>query len=271
MAFGSVAALAHSADSRHYLYLSDKRIVTVELIDAQSAIVNYFNLDDSIVFVRAPHLVVRDSLGTTYRGHVIQLEDPPNVNEVYTVIRMVKPRTYAGLTILGNFDFQAPPSEAYLRLGGRFVQLEALTGEEFEVVASRVGDLELTAQNTALMIQFAGFRSGHGELFWTSDEKVAELVSLFPKLDLLPPVLISQQRPGLPDEFEKLPDPVIVQLTASVGRSGSLYQVKVKKGLNRKLDQIAVEFVQNTWRMLPAIAKGEVVDADTTLNVVFER
>lgn len=265
------AALAQPTGSRHYLYLSDKRIVTVELIDPQNAILNYFNLDDSIVFVRAPHMVIRDASGNSYRGHVIQLDDPPSPDQQYSVSEMVQPRTYAGFTILGNFNFEAPPSEAYLRIGGRIVKLEALTEQEFDVVASRVGDLDLTAQNTALMIEFAGFRSGHGELFQTSDEKAAPLLPLFPELDLLPPVLISEQRPGLPDEFDNLPDPVIVQLTASVGRSGGLYKVEVKKGLNKKLDRIAVEFVQNTWKLLPAISKGEVASADTTLNVVFER
>ena len=264
-------AWAQPTGSRHYLYLSDKRIVALELIDAQNAILNYFNLDDSIVFVRAPHLAIRDASGDTRRGHVIQIEDPPNVNEIYTVSQMVKARTFAGVTILGNFNFQAPPVEAYLRIGGRIVQMEALTGQEFDVVASRVGDLELTAQDTTLMIRFAGFRSGHGELFLTSDEKAADLIPLFPGLDLLPPVLISEKRPGLPDEFEKLPDPVVVQLTASVSRSGGIYQLQVKKGLNSELDRIAVEFVQNTWKMLPAIAKGEIADSETTLNVVFER
>jgi len=265
------AAWAQPAGSRHFLYLSDKRIVTVELIDPQSAIINYFNLDDSIVFVRAPHVVIRDASGTSYRGHVIQLDDPPSTDQQYSVSEMVQPRSYAGFTILGSFNFEAPPTEAYLRIGGRIVQMEALTEQEFDVVASRVGDLDLTAQNTALMIEFAGFRQGHGELFQTSDENAAPLIPLFPQLDLLPPVLISEQKPGLPDEFEKLPDPVIVQLTAAVGRSGGIYKVEVKKGINRKLDQIAVEFVQNTWKMLPAIANGEVANADTTLNVVFER
>ncbi len=264
-------ALAQPTGSRHYLYLSDKRIVTVELIDAQSAILNYFNLDDSIVFVRAPHLAIRDASGNTLRGHVIQLEDPPNLDEIYAVSRMVKERTYAGVTILGNFDFQAAPVEAYLRIGGRIVQMEGLTEQEFDIVASRVGDLELTAQDTALMVQLAGFRSGRGELFLTSDEKASELLPLFPDLDLLPPMLISEERPGLPDEFERLPDPVVVQLTASVSRSGGIYQLQVKKGLNRKLDRLAVEFVQNTWKMLPAIAKSEIADSETTLNVVFER
>lgn len=264
-------AAAQPPGSRHYVYVSDKRIVTLELIDAQSAILNYFNLDDSIVFIRAPHVLVLDSAGNAYRGHVIQVDDPPTVDQRYSVSELVKERTYKGFTILGNFNFQAAPVRAYLRLGGRISELEPISDDDFEVVASRVGDVDLTAENTALMIEMAGFRSGHGDLFATTDEKAAQIAPLFPDLDLLPPVLVTEEKPALPEEFLKLPDPVVVQLSAAVGRSGGLYKIEVKKGINPKLDKLAVEFVQNTWKMLPAISKGEVADSETTLNVVFER
>ncbi|HSR53702.1 MAG TPA: hypothetical protein VLV83_22985 [Acidobacteriota bacterium] len=254
----------------HYFYLSDQRIVTVELIDAESLILNYINLSDSIAFVKAPWVVVADAQNQTYRGHLILNEDPLSPFEKYEVTELINPGEFKGYTIVGNLDFQAPPVKCFFRDGGQILELEPLTADEFDLVANRIGDLNLEMADRKAMIQQAGFYQGHGELHRSSEETFDDLSKLFVDLELLAPMLIHSPRPMLPEEDEDLKKPVIVTLECDVARSGGMFNLKVKRGVKKRIDDLAVEYVQNTWRILPAIANAKIADAKTTLNVVFD-
>ena len=262
---------AQGLGSRHYFYLSDKRIVTLELIDERSVILNYINLADTIEFVRAPEVLVVESAGTIHVGHVIEVEGAEDPSKKFKVSELVKPREFKGYTILGRFLFKTPPTQAYLRVGSKIVEFEPLSEEQFESVASRIGELEMGMEDTRVMLRFVGFTRGFGKLHKVGSPESERLAPLFPDLDLIAPVILADPAPTLPESERGRRDPVIVQLTAGVGLSGGIFNITVKEGINSKLDQLAMDFVRNSWRMLPAISKGKIANSEAVLNVRFRR
>lgn len=258
-------------DIRHFFYLSDQRVVTVERINEQKIILNYINLSDEFELVRAPMLVFVDSEGKNHRGHLIEVEEPADPLQMFKVSDLLKPHAYRGYTILGDFKLQAPVSKVYFKVGSRTLELEPVSKEDFELVAARITQIDLESELPGAAVREAGFHRGHGELHSAGSETAQALEKLFPELELVQPVLLASPPPKLPSSAAGLPDPVVVKISALVSRAGGVHELKVEKGLNATLDALALETVRNSWKFLPAISKGEVADARLTLNVVFQR
>ncbi len=255
----------------HYLYLSNQRVITVELIDEQKTILNYINLGEIFEIVQAPMLLILDSEGNIYRGHLMEIEDPPDPVNRFKIGELVKPLEYKGFDILGNYRFTGTPQRAFLRLGTRIIALQSLSPEEFELAAAKIGGLDLAIENGKQMVMEAGFRQGHGTLHDAGDEDIVGLERYFPDLDLLAPVVLFEPKPTLPRSFTHLPDPVTVLLKAVVSQTGGLFEVEVAEGINPRLDEMAVQTVYNSWGFLPAISNGEISPSEVTLEVIFQR
>ena len=266
LAGGSIAA----EGSRYFLYLSDQRVVTVELLDPAMAILNFINLGDSFEAVRAYELVLVDGEGRTGRGHLIVREDPPSPREVYQVSGLIKPRSFLGYNIAGRYQFATPPETCYLKVGGRILELEPLNEEQFDQLASMVSELDLEAANSAAMVRDVGFNRGYGVLHKAS-EVDARLRGYFPDEEVIPTVLVEGSEPQLPSDASHLKDPVVVVVSISVSPWGGVFDLEVVEGVDEKLDQMALDTVRNSWRFLPAISKGEIVGSELTLNVRFRR
>ena len=266
LAGGSIAA----EGSRYFLYLSDQRVVTVELLDPAMAILNFINLGDSFEAVRAYELVLADGEGRTGRGHLIVREDPPSPREVYQVSGLIKPRSFLGYNIAGRYQFATPPEKCYLKVGGRILELEPLNEEQFDQLASMVSELDLEAANSAAMVRDVGFSRGYGVLHKAS-EVDARLRGYFPDEEVIPTVLVEGSEPQLPSDASHLEDPVVVVVSVSVSPWGGVFDLEVVEGVDEKLDQMALDTVRNSWRFLPAISKGEIVGSELTLNVRFRR
>ena len=266
LAGGSIAA----EGSRYFLYLSDQRVVTVELLDPAMAILNFINLGDSFEAVRAYELVLADGEGRTGRGHLIVREDPPSPREVYQVSGLIKPRSFLGYNIAGRYQFATPPEKCYLKVGGRILELEPLNEEQFDQLASMVSELDLEAANSAAMVRDVGFSRGYGVLHKAS-EVDARLRGYFPDDEVIPTVLVEGSEPQLPSDASHLKDPVVVVVSISVSPWGGVFDLEVVEGVDEKLDQMALDTVRNSWRFLPAISKGEIVGSELTLNVRFRR
>ncbi len=258
------------AGSRYFLYLSDKRIVTLELVSGRRAVLNYINLDDAIEVLEAGNLVVVDTAGNTYRGHVFRADQELESGGFYFVSELIRPRQFRGYDIRGNFRFEQLPSRAYFRLGGRFVQLEPLTEEDFELVANKIGEIDLTAESKLALVD-AGFWRGYGQLHTAGSDEARQLRPLFPDLDPVPPVVLENPAPRLASRFGSLPDPVVVQLRLTINRVGGLLNPEVIHSPDPALGEQAVETVRNSWVFLPALSKGEPVDAELVVRVVFDR
>ncbi len=268
---GLSTATAVAQGNKYFFYVSDKRLATLELVVGKNrAIVNYINLDDVIELVEAPNLLVLDANGRAYHGHLIVNENPGEGEARYRVSDLVKPRQFRGYEIVGDFRFQAPPQEAYLRLGARIIRLDPLDKDDFEIEAAKVERIDLTG-DPKVALSDAGYWRGLGELYFPESAESQRLSSLFPGSGPLPPALLQSPPPRLPAKWSSLPDPVTVRLKAMVSRAGALSKLEVLEGVNPEIDEVAFETVRNSWLFLPAVSNGEPAGADLTLNVVFER
>ncbi len=265
------AAGQSPAGTRHYFFLSDQRIITVELINEQKTILNYINLGDSFEIIQAPELLIIDAEGLPYHGHVIEVEDATHPSDRFKVTELVQPDRYVGYNIWGNYRFQAPPEKVFLKVGSRIVELEPVSKSDFNLLASKIGNLDLAMENGKQMVLTAGFRQGYGTIYGSGAAEVQQIEIHFPDLEVVAPVFLEGAQPALPSSFAHLPDPVVVELSGRVSRSGALSDIEVVNGIAPRLDQLARETAQNTWRFLPAISKGKVADIQLTFNVVFRR
>ena len=257
--------------TRHFLFLSDQRVVTVELIDRQKAILNYINLSDRFEVIQAPLLVIRDVQDRPYRGHLIEVEDPPDPDHRYKVSDTLSPGQFQGYSILGDYHFQFPPQKAYFKVGSVLLELEPLAEEDFEMVAEKIERIDLSREISAKQVQLAGFHRGYGTLRRVGGEGAEQWEQYFPDLERLAPVVMTRPLPRLPPTAIDLPDPVIVRVSALITRSGSAREVQVTEGLNPALDKIAMEMVMDRWTFLPAIFRSDVAESRLTLRVPFER
>ncbi len=256
---------------RHYFFLSDQRIVTVELISRQKVILNYINLGDTYEFLEAPSLLILDSEGGFHHGHALEVEEPADPDQRFKSSELIRPNVFVGYNILGNYRLQGPAEKVYFKVGSRILELEAVFERDFDFIAKRVGKLNLEIEGGKQMVMKAGFREGHGTIHRIGAEGIVQIEGEFPDLALIPPVVLEDPRPLLPVSRLHLPDPVVVQVKGTVMRSGGLADPQVVQGIDPELDQRALATIANSWSFLPAVSKGEVADTELTLNVVFRR
>ncbi len=271
LAASGFAAGQSASGTRHYFFISDQRVITVELISEHKSILNYINLGDSFEIIQAPQLLILDAESRPYHGHLIEVEDANHPNERYKVTELVQPDRYVGYNIWGSYHFQAPPEKVFLKIGSRIAELEPVSESDFNLLASKIGDLDLAMENGKQMVLLAGFRQGYGTIYGSGAAEVEQIESHFSDLEVLPPVFLEGSQPALPASFAHLSDPVVVELSARVSRSGAILNIEVVHGIEPRLDQRALETVQNTWTFLPGISKGKVADIQLTFNVVFRR
>jgi len=267
----SLAARWVAAEPGQFLYLSDQRIVTVETADDSSIILNYINLGDSFEVLAAHKIVLLDDAGTVFRGHLFRIEDPPDAMHLFEVTRLIKPGQFEGYVIAGKFDATRRITRVLLSVGGRILELEQLKTRDFELMASRIGQIDLARKDRKSAIEAAGFFRGYGSMVFEGTDESAPLESYFPDERVIPPVALATPQPRLPSSAQKLRDPVVVRVQATVTKAGGLREVQLLEGIEDKLDQIAVQTVQNSWVFLPAISENELAEAELKLNVVFKR
>jgi hypothetical protein len=257
--------------TRQYMYLSDQRVLTLEIVNSEKVILNYINLGQAYDLVDATNVVLLDELGGSYRGHVIAIETMTDPAERYKVSELLSPKKFEGFTILGDFQMNAPAKKAYFQTGGRIIELEALSADDFEKVASMVAGIDLNTDDPKNALLLAGFRRGYGKIFFAGTPETSDLEKYFVQADVLAPVPVYRPAPKLPAKFADLPDPVVVELKLLVSKSGGLYEFEVTKSPNPTIGDLAMDTVKNSWRFLPAISKGEVANASLTLRVTFQR
>ncbi len=267
----SLAQPKQISGTRQYMYLSDQRILTLEIANSEKVILNYINLGQAYDLIEATSVVLLDELGGSYRGHVIGIEPVTDPTERYEVSELLAPKKFEGFTILGDFRMDAPAKTAYFKTGGRILELEALTAEDFEKAAELVAGIDLTTDDPKFALQRAGFTRGYGKIFFAGTPNADNLEKYFAQVDVLAPIPVYRPAPKLPTKFADLPDPVFVELKLLVSKSGGLYQFEVTKSPNPTVGELAMETVKNSWRFLPAISKGQVADASLTLRVTFQR
>ena len=267
----SATCQASQPGFHHFLYVSNQRVVTVELIDEGETILNFLNLGGSFELLQSTHLLILDAAEGVYRGHLFKRDRADEEGQAFQVTDLVEPRQLKGYSILGNFRFKAPPVTVFLRLGSRILQLEPLTPEEFEKAAARVENLNLETEDATLTLYDAGFQQGVGQLLRAGTPEGDSILTLLPDSELYPPVILKNPAPGLLLKFSHLPDPVVVRIRLEVTPLGGMLNHSVEQGVDPELDAIALEVVRNSWTVLPAISEGKPAGADLVVSVRFER
>lgn len=257
--------------SSQFLYLSDQRIVVLELVDAQSAILNYVNLSDSFEMLYPFSLVLLDSLGKPHRGQVFTAEEAKGDEDRFTASRLVKPGEFAGFEVKGDFRMEGKPQRVVFLVSGRITALEFVRKRDFEVLVARIGELDLAFPNRKLALERAGFRRGYGQMHFSGSQEAVDLEPYFADTSVLPPVALETPQPRLPSSEKNRADPVVVRISAGISRSGGLVNVEVVEGVDAALDRLALETVRNSWHFLPAISEAKVAESEVKLNVVFRR
>jgi hypothetical protein len=243
----------------------------VEVVDANNLILNYINLGDSFEMLQAPMIALVDSSGRHFNGHLINLEEAGDSSEPYTISELMNPGEFAGYLIVGNFRTPNPIERAFLQISGRILELEPLDTEDFELLAARIGELDLAAEDRKWAIERAGFSRGFGELYFAGSEEAKAVEGFFAQGSVLPPITLANPSPLLPSSESNRRDPVIVRIKATVSRQGGLRDIQLAEGISPKLDEIALETVRNSWVLLPAISNNEIVATEVTLNITFKR
>lgn len=254
----------------HFVFVSNARVVTLEVVDRESLILNYVNLSDGYELVEAPAVLLVDTRNRSYSGHLIKVDQPSERAGHWKVSELVGPRAFVGLTIAGDYRFLFPLSQAFVRIGGRILKLQEMSAADFDVIAANVGQLQLSRQDSTQMLLMAGFTKRYGESIEAGSPQAEGLNQSFPDTTILAPVVLANPMPRLPPSYHNSGTQPVVTVRGTVNRDGGIVNLEVVKGIDAELNRSAIETVQNSWRFLPAVSKGEVVDASVTLLVRFE-
>ncbi len=260
-----------ASGTTHYMYLSDQRIVTLEVATSHKAVLNYINFGETFELVDATNLLLLDVEGKVHQGHVLEIEDATDPSERYVVNKLVSPKKFVGFTLYGRFKSQTALTKAYFRSGGRILELEPLLDEDFESTADRIVRIELDNPDAKESLLKVGFRRGYGSILWAGSPEGDKIDAMYPSDEVVAPLLLANPQPLLPKSQSALPDPVSVEISVLVTRSGGAHDFQVLRTPNSEVGKLAVETIQNSWRFLPAISKGKVVDARLTLKIIFKR
>ena len=255
----------------HFLYVSNQRVVTLELIDEGETILNFINLGKNFELLQSTNLLILDTTGGAYRGHLFKRDRADEEGQAFQVTDLIEPRQFKGYSILGNFRFKAPPAAVFLRLGARILELAPLAPEEFEKAADKVGKLDLEVENSTLALYDAGFLQGVGQLLRAGTPEGDPIDALLTDSELYPPIILKNPAPRLLSKFSHLPDPVVVRIRLEVTALGGLINHSVEESVDPELDSIALGVVRNSWVVLPAISDGKPAGAELVVRVEFER
>lgn len=274
LALALLSALSFNAlgqSGSGFLYLSDQRVITLEVVDQQRAVLNYINLGESYSVFQPGNLVVFSDQGEWQRTQVIRNEDLSTAENRFLARSLIKPGEVLGVDLLGDLEMNGEVSGACLRIDGRILLFEKLLSRDFEVAISRISNLDLERRNRKNALQRAGFQRGFGKMIFEGTPSAVDYQKYFQEDPVYGPVALVEPKPLLPSSFRDLPDPVLVQIGGTVSRAGGLRDARVIAGIDPALDELALETVRSSWQFLPAVQGTEVAEAEVKLNIVFRR
>ncbi len=254
-----------------FLYLSDQRIVTLEVVNANSAVINYLNLSEAYSVFMPGNLIIFGNQGQWKRAQVIKNEDISDTEERFFATSLIKPGKVYGVAVMGDLKLEGEVEGACLLIEGRILVFEKLNKRDFEVALARIGNIDLDRKNRKSSLQRAGFSRGFGRMFFEGTEASEQYKAYFVDDPVFGPVAIADPKPLLPSAFRDLVDPVVVRVTGFISKFGGLKDTAVLEGINPVLDELALETVRGSWQFLPAVQGTEVADSEVNLNVVFRR
>lgn len=257
---------------RCFAFVSPQLIVTAEVAGPHSFILNLINLSEFVLVVQPNEFIYKGASGTFYIGQVFEKPFTDNRGQTYkySASTLIKSKSFTGLTVLGAFRELDGIAEASIRIGARRYYMQPLGRAEFEILAAKIGELELESEDPRAALEQANLqplgsvRTTDGTSEWDRDWQnlIREDGVNLPKIIERPPIAPTE-------EAIRTKTYGRVKLSALINRNGGLQDVRVEKGLGRGLDERAVEAVKNSWVFLPATKNGEVLEGRIEFYVDF--
>ena len=254
-----------------FAFVNQSYVITAEMNDENSFIVNFVNLSDFVLVVQPGDFIYRSASGNRYIGQVYELEhmDSKGGMQKYSASILLQDHSFEGLNIVGLFREQDRIEELSIRIGGKRFYLQPLEKNRFEEVLRKIEELDLNSDNIPQMFQDL-FITEMGTVKSTdgSDEWDRDWEGLITD-GINPPRAIKNPPIPLPEDTEESKRDKTVRVSCRVTKNGGILDLKVVKGIDRKLDQIALDGVANSWVFLPATKNGEVFESLYEFNVGF--
>ncbi len=264
---------ARAANSpQAFAFVGPQYIITAEVASPRSFVVNFINLSDFVIVVQPNEFIYKGASGTFYCGQVYDKEFKGTRGETYkySASVLLKGHSFTGLTVLGAFHEQDQIEEISVRIGAQRYYLQPVEKPQFDQLARKVGDLDLTtaspkeALQEANIVEMGTVTSTDGTSEWDRDWK--DLIR--PDGTNVPKII---EKPEITPTEEAVRTRTYgrVRVSGIINRSGGIQDLKIEKGLGRGLDERVLEAIKNSWVFLPATRNGEVVETVIYLNVDF--
>ena len=259
------------ASPKSFAFVNTNYVITAELAGEDTFVVNFINLSDFVIVVQPGDFIYRSASGGRYIGQVYELEqkDPLGGIQKYSASVLLRGHSFKGLNITGLFREQDQIEELSVRIGAKRFYLKALAKTQFEELARKIEVLDLSSSNVTQMFQEAFIEeigevtSTDGTAEWDRDWDGLIIDGVNPPRAIKStPILLSQ------DTRESKRDRV-VKVSCLITKNGGIRNLKVVKGIDRKMDQAALDGVTNNWVFLPATKNGEVYESLYEFNVEF--
>jgi Gram-negative bacterial TonB protein C-terminal len=267
----SISVRGYGQPGSGFLYLSDQRIVTLEVVTDHSAVINYLNLAESYSMFIPSNLIIFGNQENWKRAQVIKNDDISDSDNRFFASSLINPGKVYGVEVMGDMKLEGEVEGACLRIEGRILIFEHLNKRDFEVALARISNIDLDRRNRKTALKRAGFNRGFGRMVFEGTKDSVKYEEYFMEDPVFGPVAVVDPKPLLPSAFRSLPDPVVVRVAGFISRYGGLKKTSVLEGINPILDEQALETVRASWQFLPAVQSNEVAEAEVKLNVVFRR
>jgi len=268
----TVSPAPASEHPTRFAFVDANFVITAELADDHTFIVNFINLSDFVVVIQPSDFIYRTVSGSRYIGQVYELEhqDPMGEMQRYTASILLRGHSFAGLNVVGLFLERDQIEELSVRVGSHRFFLAPLEKDRFEQLARRIEKLDLDSADVEEMyretnIQKMGLlKNTDGSDAWDSDWE-----GLITPEGVNPPKAIETPAILIPENAKKSEEGYTVRISCLITKNGGIQNLKVVKSRDHNLDQRALDGVANSWIFLPATRNGEVFETVIQFDVAF--
>jgi len=122
--------------ARAFAFVSQQIVITAEPAGPHSFVLNFVNLSDFVMVVQPNEFIYKGASGRYYIGQVFEKESRDNRGQVFkfSASMLLKSKSFAGLTVLGDFQELEGIAELSVRIGAKRFYLEPMGQVEFEVL-----------------------------------------------------------------------------------------------------------------------------------------
>lgn len=266
-------ALYADENPQTFAFVDARHVITVEAASEHTFVVNFINLSDYVIVIQPADFIYRGKSGQHYIGQVYELKHQDSLGNLqkYSASVLVRGRSFEGLNIVGLFREQDAIEELSVRVGSRRFFLQGLDKPVFEELVKKVENMDLYSEDVPGMLQSLNIREmGYAKDTDGSAEWDKDWEGLLTEDGINPPRIIQNPPIYYPADASRHKESGVVRLSCVVTKNGGILNLKVVKGVDRKLDQRAMDAVANSWVFVPATKNGEVFESLLEFSVRLE-